>query len=115
MSYNTFQHYTFDTNLSPEPLLNYQINSDAMLNDLQYQLQSHQIMSPLTPLASISPLNSLHLPWTPCSKFLKLINNFNSNILNQFICTSCAFCGRLMYPEKCEWLSYDPNFLYPLL
>jgi hypothetical protein len=62
MSYNTFQHYTFDTDLSPEPLLNYQINSDAMLNDLQYQLQSHQIMSPLTPLASISPLNSLHLP-----------------------------------------------------
>ncbi|CAG8740203.1 1386_t:CDS:2, partial [Rhizophagus irregularis] len=89
MSFNTYQHYTFDT----DPLTDHQSDPEIMLRQLQNQLQSHQ----------------------SCTKFLTLLSNFNLSILNQFICAVCAFCGRLIYPEKCEWLPYDENFSYPLL
>jgi len=117
MSFFTYQHYTFDTNLPSEPSLNYQNNPEIMLRELQNQLQSRQLANstPTTLPTSITP-NYLPIdPWVPSAKFLKLLSNFDSSILNQFICAACAFCGRLMYPEKCEWLHYDENSSYPLL
>lgn len=116
MSFNTFQHYTFDLNLPSEsPSQN---DPELLLRNLQSQLsqlQSHQLASSLTNFTPIN-LNSLPvIPWTPSRKFLKLLNNFDSTILNQFPCAPCAFCGRLMYPQKCEWLPYDDNFQYPLV
>ena len=116
MSFHTFQYYTFDTDLSSESP-SHQDDSELMLRNLQSQLQSRQlvILSP-APTPSLINLNSLPIiPWTPSTKFSKLLDNFNSNFLNQFPCAPCAFCGRLMYPLKCEWLSYDDSYLYPLL
>jgi hypothetical protein len=111
MSFHTFQHYTFDTDLSSES----QSNPELMLRELQSQLQSRQLAySPPNPtFINLNPLPII--PWTPSTKFLKLLDNFNLSILNQFPCAPCAFCGRLMYPEKCEWLPYDDSYLYPLL
>ena len=61
-------------------------------------------------------LNSLPIiPWIPSTKFTKLLDNFKSSILNQFPCAPCAFCGHLIYPEKCEWLIYNENYSYPIL
>jgi hypothetical protein len=86
-----------------------------MLRELQNQLQSRQIANSrlIFPLITSTylPIN----PWIPSTKFLNLQTKFNLNILNQFICAACAFCGRLMYPEKCEWLNYDETLFYPLL
>src|ERR1043165_7436260 len=121
MSHNIFQHYIFDTDLIPEPSINYQNNSETMLNHLQSQLQLLQLqqlstlnLNSLT-FTSIT-LNILSIsPWTPSPKFLKLLDKFNSTILNQFICATCAFCDRLMYPEKCKWLPYNESLPYPLL
>ena len=113
MSFHTFQHYTFDIDLPSEPSNN-QNNPELMLRNLQSQLQSCQLASS-SPASTLINLNSLPIiPWTPSTKFLKLLDNFDSTILNQFPCAPCAFCGCLMYPLKCEWLSYDDNYLYPL-
>ena len=43
MSYHTFQHYVFDTNLSSESLVPDQTDPALILQDMQYQLQSRQI------------------------------------------------------------------------
>ena len=112
MSYHTYQHYTFDI----DSLSDHQSHPETMLRELQNQLQSRQLENtvPIFPV-SITPNYMPINPWIPSTKFLNLLSNFNSSILNQFICAACAFCGRLMYPEKCEWLLYDENFLYPLL
>ena len=40
MSFHTYQHYIFDTNLSSELSLNYSNNPENMLRQLQDQLQS---------------------------------------------------------------------------
>jgi hypothetical protein len=121
MSHHIFQHYIFDTELLSEPQLNYQNNPDNMLRQLQNQLQVLQNNSTpnisntqnicFTNNQSYLPIN----PWIPSQKFIKLLDTFKTNILNQFICAPCAFCGRLMYPEKCEWLPYNENFSYPIL
>src|SRR5439155_24637590 len=42
------------------------------------------------------------------------LEKFDDTILYQFICVPCAYCGRLMYPEKCEWICYDNNIQYPI-
>src|SRR5256886_14319894 len=117
MSYHTFQHYTFDENLPFEPTLNYQSNPEIMLRDLQNQLQSRQLANSRSlSIPSFITLNNLPInPWIPSRKFSNLLTVFNSTILNQFICAACAFCGRLMYPEKCEWLPYNEMLAYPLL
>src|SRR5438270_9041126 len=114
MSFYTYQHYTFDIDLLSEPSLNHQNNPENMLRELQNQLQSRQLANP-THISSTSIIsNYLPIdPWIPSTKFLNLQSNFNSTILNQFICVAYAFCGRLMYPEKCEWLHYDENLHYP--
>ena len=80
MSYHTFQHYTFDTDLPSES----PSNPELMLRELQSQLQSRQLAySPPDPI--FTNLNSLPItPWTPSTKFSKLLDNFNSSILNQF-------------------------------
>ena len=112
MSFHTYQHYIFDT----EQSLNYQNNSETMLRELENQLQSRQLANSTSTLSIPTTPNYLPInPWTPDTKFLNLLSNFNSTILNQFICAACAFCGRLMYPEKCEWLHYNENVSYPLL
>jgi hypothetical protein len=112
MPYHTFQHYIFSTNLPSES--SSQNDPEFVLRNLQSQLQSCQIAS--SPSVFSVPTFSLPVtPWIPSTKFLKLLDNFNSSILNQFPCAPCAFCGRLMYPQKCEWLSYDNSYLYPLL
>ncbi len=118
MSYHTFQHYTFDTDL-PSELPSDQNNPEVMLRNLQSQLQIRQLTSQ-QPINFSNPtlinLNSLPIiPWTPSKKFSKLLDNFESSILNQFPCAPCAFCGRLMYPLKCGWLPYNNNHPYPLL
>ncbi|GBC19376.2 PIF1-like helicase domain-containing protein [Rhizophagus irregularis DAOM 181602=DAOM 197198] len=110
MSFNTYQHYTFDT----DPLTDRQSDPEIMLRQLQNQLQSHQSWqheNSMPIILNYSPID----PWIPSTKFLNLLSNFNLSILNQFVCAVCAFCGRLMYPEKCEWLPYNDNFSYPLL
>jgi len=114
MSYHTFQYYTFATDL-PSELSDHQNSPESRLRSLQSQLQSYQQLR----FSSIisTPINLNPLPiisWKPSTKFLKLLNNFDSSILNQFPCAPCAFCGRLMYPQKCEWLPYDNNYSYPL-
>ena len=114
MSYHIYQHYIFDTNLSPEPPTD-QTNSELILRYMQSQLQSRQLASTLPAPALSIPNPSSIDSWIPSTKFRKLLTNFDSTILNQFPCAACAFCGRLMYPEKCEWMTYDENFLYPLL
>ena len=81
---------------------------------MRYQLQSRQISHSSNFSPSIFPTLP-DIPWTPSAKFLRLLTKFDSNILNQFPCASCAFCGRLMYPEKCEWINYDDSFSYSLL
>src|SRR5688572_348849 len=112
--HHTFQYYTFDTDPPSESPSN-QNEPELMLRQLQLQLQSHQLASSLPALTPMN-LNPLPIiPWTPSTKFTKLLDNFKSSILNQFPCAPCAFCGRLMYPEKCEWLPYIDNYLYPLL
>ncbi|GBC30708.2 DNA helicase PIF1, ATP-dependent [Rhizophagus irregularis DAOM 181602=DAOM 197198] len=121
MSYHIFQHYIFDINLSSQPQLNYQDNSENMLRQLQNQLQALQNGNILNTsyTSRFSTIDNQRYiptnPWIPSQKFNKLLNTFETNILNQFICAPCAFCGRLMYPEKCEWLPYNENFPYPLL
>src|SRR5215470_7780260 len=116
MSFHTYQHYIFNTDISAEQLQSDQNNPENMLRELQNQLQSRQLANPIyIPSASITPNHLPIKPWIPNTKFLNLLSNFNSTILNQFICAACAFCGRLMYPEKCEWLHYDEDLLYPLL
>ena len=124
MSYHIFQHYTFDTELLPEPQLNHQNDPENMLRQLQIQLQALQNNNRSNNRLNISNTldssinNQSYLPvnpWVPNRKFIKLSDKFETNILNQFICAPCAFCGRLMYPEKCEWLLYDENFPYPIL
>lgn len=114
MSFHTYQHYTFDTDL-PSESPNNENNPELMLRNLQYQLQSrqHALLSPTPALINLNPLPII--PWTPSPKFSKLLDNFDSTILNQFPCAPCTFCGRLMYPLKCEWLLYDDNYSYPLL
>ena len=42
MLHNIFQHYIFDIDLIPELSINYQNDSETMLNHLQSQLQSLQ-------------------------------------------------------------------------
>jgi hypothetical protein len=114
MSFHTFQHYTFDVDL-PSESSSHQNNPELMLRNLQSQLQSRQLAS-LSSAPALINLNPLPIiPWIPSTKFLKLLDNFDSSILNQFPCAPCAFCGRLMYPQKCEWVSYDSNYSYPLL
>ena len=121
MSYHVFQHYIFETDTSIQPQLNYQDNSENMLRQLQNQLQNLQNnnRTNTSNISNSSTINNqIYLPtnpWIPNQKFTKLLNTFKTSILNQFICASCAFCGRLMYPEKCEWLPYDENFSYPIL
>jgi DNA replication protein DnaC len=120
MSYHTFQHYIFSENLSSGPTLNHQDNPEIMLRNLQNQLQSRQLASPpiLLTSSTLAILNTPPLPidpWIPSRKFSNLLIAFDSTILNQFACAACAFCGRLMYPEKCEWMPYNENFSYPLL
>ncbi len=105
MSYYTYQHYTFDTDLSSE--LSSSNNPEIiLLRNLQSQLQLHQNASLSLIIFSTSNsinLNSLSIiPWNLSTKFLKLLDNFNSTILNQFPYALCAFCGRLMYSLKCE-------------
>ena len=118
MSYHIYQHYTFNTDLSSELLLSN--NPEIiLLRNLQFQLQLRQNAS-LSPIifSTSNPinLNSLPIiPWNPSTKFLKLLNNFNLIILNQFPCALCTFCGRLMYSLKCEQLPYDDNYSYFLL
>lgn len=112
MSYHTFQHYIFDTNLPSES--SSPNDPQVILRNLQSQLQSRQIALS-SPVFSVPTIPLPISPWTPSTKFSKLLDKFNSNILNQFPCAPCAFCGRLMYPQKCEWLPYDDNYLYPLL
>ena len=107
MSHHTFQYYTFDTDLQPESS-DYQNNPEQMLRNLQSQLQSYQQLRSSSVVSTPINLNPLPIiPWVPSTKFLKLLDNFDSSILNQFPCAPCAFCGRLMYPQKCEWLPYD--------
>ena len=113
MSFHTFQHYIFDTDLPSEPP-NDENNPELMLRNLQSQLQSRQLALPDPTFTNLNPLLPV-VPWTPSKNFLKLLDNFNLDILNQFPCAPCAFCGRLMYPLKCEWLLYDDNYSYPLL
>ncbi|GES75098.1 Pif1-like helicase domain-containing protein [Rhizophagus clarus] len=120
MSQHIFQHYVFDTNLSSEPQLNCQDNSENMLRQLQNQLQALQNNN-IFNIPNISPIiNQNYLPtnpWIPSQKFLTLLNTFKTSILNQFICVLYTFCGRLMYPKKCKWSAYtesDHNN-YPLL
>src|SRR6266480_210260 len=111
MSFHTFQYYTFDADPSSES----PSQPELMLRELQSQLQSRQLASSSSALTSMN-LNPLPIiPWIPSIKFTKLLDKFKSSILNQFPCAPCAFCGRLMYPEKCEWLPYDNSYLYPLL
>jgi hypothetical protein len=112
MSSHTFQHYIFDADLPSDESL---ADSQLMLRNLQSQLQSRQLAS-LSPTPTLINPNHLPIiPWTPSTKFSRLLSNFNSTILNQFPCAPCAFCGRLMYPLKCEWLLYEDNYSYPLL
>jgi hypothetical protein len=118
MSYHTFQQYIFDTDLSSEPSINFQNNSEAMLMHLQSQLQLRQLATSIPdPSTHIYITSNILSPYsyTPSIKFLKLLDNFDSTILNQFICAACVYCGRLMYPEKCKWTHYNENLLYPLL
>ncbi|CAB4441264.1 unnamed protein product [Rhizophagus irregularis] len=111
MSFHTFQHYTFDTDLPFES----SDDPQHMLRNLQSQLQSRQLAT-LSSAPTLIDLNPLPITsWIPSTKFLKLLDNFNSTILNQFPCASCAFCGHLMYPLKCQWLLYENSYLYPLL
>ncbi|CAB4420395.1 unnamed protein product [Rhizophagus irregularis] len=111
MSFHTFQHYTFDTDLPFES----SDDPQRMLRNLQSQLQSRQFAT-LSSAPTLIDLNPLPITsWIPSTKFLKLLDNFNSTILNQFPCASCSFCGRLMYPLKCQWLLYEDSYLYPLL
>ena len=119
MSHHVFQHYIFDNNLPSDSSSSSNQNDpndpEVVLRNLQSQLQSRQLAS-LPPIGiSPSTFSLPIIPWTPSRNFLKLLNNFNSTILNQFPCTPCAFCGRLIYPLKCDWLPYDENYEYPLL
>ena len=101
--------------------MNYQDNSENMLRQLQNQIQTFQNnnITNISNFPTFSTINNqIYLstnPWIPSQKFTKLLNTFKTNILNQFICAPCAFCGCLMYPEKCEWLLYNENFSYPIL
>ncbi|CAI2189547.1 16586_t:CDS:2, partial [Funneliformis geosporum] len=82
---------------------------DLVLSEIGIVIEVKLILSPIT--STYLPIN----PWIPSAKFLNLQTKFNLNILNQFIYAACAFCGRLMYSEKCEWLNYDKTLFYPLL
>ena len=84
MSFHTFQHYIFETNL-PSESSSHQDDSELTLRDLEsqlYQLQSHQPTS--LPITFPSPTLSLPItPWIPSKKFLKLLNT-KSFYLNLF-------------------------------
>src|SRR4051794_3731532 len=110
MSFHTFQYYTFNTDSSSESPSNNQNEPELVLRELQFQLQLRQLAF-LSP--ALTPMNLNPLPiisWILSTKFTKLLDNFKSSILNQFSCAPYAFCGRLMYPKKCEWLPYDDNY-----
>lgn len=119
MSYHIFQHYIFDINLSSQPQLNYQDNSENMLRQLQNQLQALQNGNILNTsyTSRFSTIDNQRYiptnPWIPSQKFNKLLNTFETNILNQFICAPCAFCGRLMYPENVNGSLIMKIFLIP--
>ena len=58
MSYHIFQQYIFDTDLQSEPLINYQNNSESMLNHLQSQLQILQSQQLSTLISNSSTFTS---------------------------------------------------------
>ena len=88
MSYHIFQQYIFDTDLPSEPLINYQNNSESILNHLQSQLQILQLQQLSTLTSNFFTFTSIAsnilsiTPWRPNHKFLKLLDNFDSTILN---------------------------------
>lgn len=53
-------------------------------------------------------------PWRPSTRLRKLHTQFRNTILCQYTCIPCAFCGKLLYPSKAKWISYDEDYTYPL-
>src|SRR5581483_10815695 len=43
-----------------------------------------------------------------------LYNKFQNNILAQWPRIACVYCGKLLYPDKADWIFYDPSIIYPL-
>src|SRR4051812_7732048 len=112
MSIHIFQHYTFDIDNSNETLSN-QNSQNTILNSLQSEAQLyHQNIESTEYSTRIITQNSLNIikePWIITKKFKKLMYKFNNIILNQYICIPCVYCGRIMYPKKCKWITYDSS------
>ncbi len=73
--------------------------------------------NPDTPHSNLNDLdrNQSHLPlWRPSPKLQRLYDNFQNNILSQWPRIACVYCGKLLYPEKASWSSYDPSITYPI-
>ena len=58
-------------------------------------------------------MQPLLLHWKPCRILWNLYDRFQNNILTQWPCIACVYCGKLLYPEKASWTFYDPSITYP--
>jgi len=118
MSFFSFQIYKFNGEFDVPDLQN-QSDTDIILQELhQYAFTFHDSNSMQDNSTSTSsqfppPYRAIK-PFILTRKFKNLLEKFDDTILYQFICVPCAYCGRLMYPEKCEWICYDNNIQYPI-
>ena len=78
------------------------------LGETFFQLSTHS-----NPVLSqnVSQTNSV---WTASEKFKSIKQKFDSYILYQHPCVPCSYCGRLLYPQKANWIQRRENFEYPL-
>src|SRR3954453_12820318 len=98
--------YTFDNEY--ETLIDLTINQTTINNSNLNHSQNYSNQN-------LNSQNNLQLTyWRPSTKLLRLYNKFQNNILSQWPRIACVYCGKLLYPEKADWIFYDPSITYPL-
>src|ERR1700741_1353979 len=100
LNYNV---YTLDYNLEDHEFILQLDNTNSLQNFHTIDISSQ-----------IQHSSSVTIPWKPTKKLNNLHKAFQQNILNQYPCLPCSYCGYLLYPNKAKWIPYKENILYPL-
>lgn len=94
--------------------LNYSVFT---LND---NLEDHEFILQFDNTTSLQNFHSINIsrqldcqPWRPTNKLTNLHKTFQQDVLNQYPCLPCSYCGYLLYPNKEKWILYIENVLYP--
>lgn len=108
MAHQIHNIYTFDNeyetilDLSNSPNNNNNDNSDLVITPVDQNENNDQ--------------NLLSNPsyWRPSSKLQRLYTRFQNTILSQWPRIACVYCGKLLYPQKANWISHNPLITYPI-